>query len=51
MLVQYLAEGYERVFDLRLNLNTGSDGDNKMKGGKLFQTHAAATGIARSPIV
>jgi hypothetical protein len=53
MVVQYSAAGYERVkssvFNLRLN--TGSDGDDETKGGKLFQTRAAATGNARSPIV
>jgi len=36
------------VFNLRLN--TGTDGDDEMKGGKLFQTRAAAIGNARSPI-
>jgi len=53
MIVKYSAAGYEReqadVFNLRLN--TGSDGDDETKGGKLFQTCAAATGNARSPIV
>jgi hypothetical protein len=48
MVVQYSAAGYERVkssvFNLRLN--TGSDGDDEMKRGKLFQTCAAATGNA-----
>ena len=37
------------VFNLRLN--TDSDGDDETIGGKLLQTHAAATGNARSPIV
>jgi hypothetical protein len=37
------------VFNLRLN--TASDGDDETMGGKLFQTRAAATGNARSPIV
>ena len=45
--------GYERVkssvFSLRLK--TDSDGDDVTRGGKLFQTRAAATGNARSPIV
>ena len=52
-MVQYSAAGYERVkssvFNLRLN--TDSDGDDETIGGKLFQTRAAATGNARSPIV
>jgi len=51
--VKYLAAGYERVkssvFNLRLN--AVSDGDGETKGGRLFQTRAAATGNARSPIV
>jgi len=51
MFVQYSAAGYERVkssvFNLRLN--TRRDGDDETKGGKLFQTRAAATGNARSP--
>jgi len=37
------------VFNLRLN--TGCDGDDETKGGKLFQTRAAATEDARSPVV
>ena len=53
MSVQHLAAGYERVkssvFSLRLK--TDRDGDDVTSGGKLFQTRAAATGNARSPIV
>jgi len=32
-------------------LNTGSDGDDETKGGKLLRTLATVTGNARSPIV
>jgi len=53
MFVQYSAAGYHRVkssvFNLRLN--TGTDEEDETKGGKLFQTRAAATGNARSPFV
>jgi len=38
----------ELVFNL--GLNTGSDVDDETKGGELFQTRAAATKNARSPI-
>ena len=37
------------LFNLRLN--TASNGDDETIGDKLFQTRAAATGNARSPIV
>jgi len=53
MFVQHSAAGYERanssVFNLRLN--TGSNGDDEMKGGKLFQTHVTLSGNALSPNV
>jgi len=49
MIVQYLAGG--RVRACEDTLNTGSDGDEETKGGKLFQTRAAATVNARSPLV
>jgi len=51
--IQYSVAEYERmkssVYNLRLN--TGSDGNDETKGGKLFQTRAAVTGNARSPFV
>jgi len=47
LMIQYSATGYERVKSsvFNLHLNTGSDGDDEMKGVKLFQTRAAATGV------
>jgi len=56
MFVQYSAAGYERVkssvFNLRLNMILASMETTRRKvAGKLFQTRAAATGNARSPIV
>ena len=53
MPVQHYAAGYERVKNsvFNLRLNTDSDGDDETRGGKLFQTRAAATENARSPIV
>jgi len=53
MCVQFSTAGYERVKSsaFNLHLNIGSDGDDETKEGKLFQTRAAATGNARSPII
>ena len=53
IFVQRLAAGYKRVKSSVFNhhLNAGSDGDDETRGGKLFQTRAAATGNAWSPIV
>jgi len=53
MFVQYSVAGYDRVKSSVFNLclNAGSYGDDETKGGKLFKTHAATNGNARSLIV